>query len=221
MSRWTALILLVGVAVVAIAGYAIGADKSSKDLVLCATKNGGNLSLATAKGKCAKGEKKLTVAKEGPVGPVGAPGAAGTTASLAPEAIHYVTGTGSDTCFEHPGTFCDSTGGSSEWGNFSGSDPSYGNVGYFKDAAGFVHLTGVASDDSSGGGPGGFAALGPFYLPAGYRPSVIEVFTVPAVTSGTGTTFNAAAIIKVEPSGAVVSPSNTDIIGLSGIAFRP
>jgi hypothetical protein len=209
------------VAAVAVAGYAIGAGGSSKDLVLCATKKGGDLSLATAKGKCAKGEKKLTVAKEGPVGPPGAPGPAGTTAGLAPEAISYVKSPPTDTCFETPGTFCRATGGSVDWGNLSEINPNLGNVGYYKDAAGFVHLTGVAYDGSSGGISGGFVPEGPFYLPPGLRPSVTQVFAVPAVTSGSGTTFNRTGVIEIRPSGLVFPRTSESIFSLDGLIFRP
>jgi len=75
--RWGLGFALAAVAVVAIGAYAIGAGESSKDLILCANKKSGDLALASGKGKCAKGEKKLTVAKEGPVGPRGATGEPG------------------------------------------------------------------------------------------------------------------------------------------------
>jgi hypothetical protein len=226
--RWRIGVLLAGTAVIAIAGYAVGADTSSDNLILCATKKGGDLSLA-AKGRCGKGEKKLTLSQKGQQGekgpqgaggPQGAPGPAGSPTGLAPEPIHYVTGPSSDTCFEKPGTFCRATGGTVQWANLSFLNPSYGNVGYYKDAAGFVHLSGVAFDNSSGGVGVGFSPRGPFYLPPGYRPSVIEVFTAPSAQSGSGTTFNSSVIVEVEPSGAVVVRDN-GVVGLSGVVFRP
>src|SRR5690242_10686999 len=146
--RWGLIGVLAAVAVVAIGAYAIGAGRSSKDIVLCADKQGGDLSLATAKGKCGKDEKKLTVAKEGPVGPpgpAGAAGVAGSNANVAPGAIQYVTGPANDQCFEKPGTFCKATSNYVSWSNLDPAGTSYGRVGYYQDAAGFVHLTGVAS----------------------------------------------------------------------------
>ncbi|HZO05097.1 MAG TPA: hypothetical protein VFB52_01820 [Solirubrobacterales bacterium] len=216
--RWTVLALLAGVAVIAIGAYAIGAGKSSKDLVLCAAKKGGDLSLATAKGKCAKGEKKLTVAKEGPVGPAGPQGAPGSAANVASEPVTYVTGPANDQCFEKPGTFCESESGYVTWGNYS---PEFGNVGYYKDAAGVVHLTGVASS-AVGGVVFGFQPEGPFYLPPGYRPSVVKMFSVPSQTAPEEE-FSDHVTIRVRPNGVVAISTDDNVreVALEGVAFVP
>lgn len=55
--------------------------------MLCAEKKGGDLSVAGGKGKCAKRERKLTVAKEGPVGAVGPQGAPGAASSATLEPV--------------------------------------------------------------------------------------------------------------------------------------
>jgi len=215
--RWGLIGVLVAFAVVAIGAYAIGAGKASKDLVLCATKKSGDLSLASAKGKCAKGEKKLTVAKEGPVGPAGAPGAPGSAANVASEPITYVTGPPNDECFAKPGTFCEASLGDIKWGNYT---PEYGLVGYYKDASGAVRLTGVA-DATFGGATGDFEPEGPFYLPPGYRPNVTKVFSAPA-ESFSSDNFTATASVIVRPNGAVaIFPLGAVYaISLDGISFR-
>lgn len=216
--RWGLVGVLAAVAAVAIGGYAIGAGKSSKDLVLCATKKGGDLSLATAKGKCAKGEKKLTVAKEGPVGPVGPQGPPGSNANVASEPVTYVTGPPNDQCFEKPGTFCKSESGYILWGNYTSE---FGNVGYYKDAAGIVHLTGVASS-SVGGVVYGFQPEGPFYLPLGYRPSVVKMFSVPSQTKPEEK-FSDHVTVQVRPNGvvAISTDDNFREVALEGVAFVP
>lgn len=221
MNRWTALALLVAVAIVAVAGYAIGAGKGAKDLVLCATKNGGDLSLATAKGKCGKGEKKLTVAKEGPVGPAGPQGAPGSAANVASEPVTYVTGPANDKCFEKPGTFCESESGYSTWFNKDETGAAYGKVGFYKDAAGVVHLTGVADSDV-GGVVYGFQPEGPFYLPPGYRPSVVRMFTVPSQTTPEEE-FSDSITIVIRPNGAVALKTNDNVreVALESVAFVP
>jgi hypothetical protein len=216
--RWTILTLLVGIAIVGIAGYAIGAGNSSKNLVLCASKKSGDLSVASAKGKCAKGEKKLTVAKEGPVGPAGATGPAGpagSAANVTPEAIHYVTGPANDECFAKPGTFCEASLGDIVWGN---STAGYGPVGYYKDAAGAVRLTGVAKY-TTGGISGSFEPEGPFYLPPGYRPNVVKVFTAAAQQ---GSEFTHAVGVLIRPNGVVAVQSDEEYyeVSLDEISFR-
>lgn len=213
--------MLVAIAVVAIGAYAIGAGKPSKDLVLCAAKKSGDLSLATAKGKCAKGEKKLTVAKEGPAGPIGAAGPAGSAANVASEPIHYVTGPANDECFAKPGTFCKAASNYVVWSNFDPAGTTYGPVGYYKDAAGVVHLMGVATS-SVGGSVYGFQPEGPFYLPPGYRPSVATMVTVPSQTS-TGEEFSDSLTVVVRPNGAVALRTNDNVreVALDGVAFRP
>lgn len=216
--RWGLVGGLAVIAVVALSAYAIGAGKSSKNLVLCATKKSGDLSLATAKGKCAKDERKLTVAKEGPVGPAGPQGAPGSAANVASEPVTYVTGPANDQCFEKPGTFCKATSGYVVWGNYT---PEFGKVGYYKDAAGVVHLTGVASSEV-GGAVFGFLPEGPFYLPPGYRPSVVRMFSVPSQTLPEER-FSYRVTVLVRPNGAVAisTDDNYREVALEGVAFVP
>jgi hypothetical protein len=218
--RWTVLTLLVAVALVAVAGYAIGAGNSSKDLVLCATKKSGDLSLASGKGKCAKDEKKLTVAKEGPVGPQGAPGTPGANATLQVEPVHYVTGPSTAACQANPGTFCKPSSLSYEWLNeadYNGTDRE--RVGYFKDSAGFVHLVGVALFRTGGGGTGGgYEPEGPFYLPPGFRPARDEAFAVAMSNTFNATAFTDTGWIEIRPDGTVAAGDN--LVALSGIVFK-
>jgi hypothetical protein len=220
MNRWVALTVLAAVAIVAVAGYAIGAGKPSKDLVLCATKKSGDLSLASAKGKCAKGEKKLTVAKEGPVGPVGPAGSPGVNAVVTAEPVHYVTGPATDQCKANPGTFCKPSGLSYEWlneGDYNATNREL--VGYFKDSAGYVHLVGVALFRTGGGGTGGgFEPDGPFYLPPGYRPARAEAFGAAAATGFNPTAFTGGGFVEIRPDGTVATEAQ--LVGLGGIVFK-
>ncbi|HZO05096.1 MAG TPA: hypothetical protein VFB52_01815 [Solirubrobacterales bacterium] len=204
-------------AAVAVAGYAIGAGGSSKNLVLCAEKKDGDLALASAKGKCAKGEKKLTVAKEGPVGPQGAPGPAGADANATLEAVHYVTGPPNPKCFEQAATFCKGESLSGGWRNLSQYVSGYEDVGFYKEANGTVHLVGTAYYSSSGGESGGFEPEGPFYLPPGFRPAKTLGFTAPGAG---GQSLAGTAPVLIRPNGAVAILSPVESVALDGISFR-
>jgi hypothetical protein len=189
----------------------VGASKSSKDVTLCAVKKSGELSLASHS-KCGKGEKKLTIAKQGPVGPVGP---AGSAANVTPEPITLVKLPATTACQTNPGTFCAPGSLSGTWQNasevFGGNDAP---VGFYKDASGIVHLTGVAVWSSSGGESGGYVPPGPFYLPPGYRPPATEVFV-----AATGSGLEATTKVEILPDGAVATPKQ--LVSLSGITFRP
>jgi hypothetical protein len=218
--RWSLGIGVVTVLVVGIAAYAVGAAKSSSDVTLCAVNKGGELSL-TSHGKCGKGEKKLTIAKQGPQGapgPQGAAGPAGSAANVVPEAIHYVTHPGTTACQANPGTFCKPENLSGEFENYSelwATDNE--RVGYYKSASGVVHLTGVAEWGSSGGSAGGFVPEGPFYLPSGYRPAHIRVFSVPGGSGG----LDETRAIQIRPDGLVYAPGTWNPVSLDGVTFRP
>src|SRR6478609_5016802 len=142
------LTFLAAVAIVAVAGVAVAASGgSSGEVTLCARKGDGALSLAGKAGKCGRGEKKLTIAKQGPpglAGATGSPGAPGTTAPIQPEAVRLVTTLGSEVeatyCEEHPGVFC--WEGPLNWIDKGAGDAP---VGFQKDAAGYVHLQGSAA----------------------------------------------------------------------------
>jgi hypothetical protein len=201
------LAFLAAVAIVAIAGVAIAATGGgSKDVVLCAAKKGGQLRLP-AKGRCGKGERKLTVSRQGPRGEQGPPGAVGppgTDAVVQAEPVRAVSPV-SGSCVASPGTFCGD--GGLDWSN---ADPFFESVGFWKDPGGVVHLEGSAQ-----GSPG---ALDPdiFILPAGYRPAAQRQFVVPTCSGN-------LELLEIEPDGAVHMPSPPDhpCISLDGVNFRP
>jgi hypothetical protein len=204
------LTFLAAVAIVAIAGVAIAAQGGSKNVVLCAAKQGGKLRLAS-KGKCAKGERKLTIAKQGPrgvQGVAGAQGSPGTTASIQPEPVHAVApASGSVDCEDAPGTFCSESG--LGWTNY---ESVYAPAGFWKDAAGEVHLRGTIKPF---GGPGAITNDF-FFLPDGYRPVGTRQFVITNCYLDT-------IQIEIEPDGAVHTPSvgGTICAAFDGISFRP
>jgi hypothetical protein len=205
-SIFLALVLVVAAAAIAFAAKGGG----SKNVVICAEKSDGALSLAS-KGKCGKGEKKLTIAKQGlqgPAGTPGSPGAAGTTASIQPEAVHLVTETGSDVpaayCEEHPGVFCWES--PLNWVN-TNSVAEDAHVGFQKDAAGYIHLQGGAS--VTGGSGAEPKAI--FFLPPGYRPlDGTRTFSNPCTSGGEP--------IEIKTSGAVDAKA---CAYLDGVSFHP
>lgn len=224
-------VLLLGLLiVVGLAAYAIGSSKSSQDVVLCAAKKSGALSLASSHGKCAKGEKKLTIAKQGPIGPTGAPGEkgepgakgdTGSSALQAPEGVHYVTSPGSSACQSNPGSFCKPTNLSGEFQNFV--DIVGGNaekVGYYKDPSGRVHLSGTTAWFTSGGSSGGFVPEGPFYLPNGYRPPHTLYFEVPSRSDYNNQELPESRSVQIRSDGLVYAPGSFDAFSLDGISFR-
>jgi len=201
------LTFLAAVAIVAIAGVAIAAQGGgSKSVTLCAAKKGGDLRLAS-KSRCGKGERKLTISRQGPRGATGAAGpqgAAGTDASVQAEPVRAVAPV-SGNCETSPGTFCGA--GGLDWSN---AEPFFESVGFWKDPGGVVHLEGTAQ-----GSPG---ALGTdvFILPVGYRPAAQRQFVVP-------TCFGDFKVLEIEAGGAVHVPSlpGEHCISLDGVNFRP
>jgi hypothetical protein len=223
--RWGLIGVLAAIAVVAIGAYAIGAGKASKDLVLCAAKNDGDLSLASAKGKCAKGEKKLTVAKEGPIGPAGAkgdPGPRGAAGERGPsgdsgaEAVHYLK-SASEGCKTEFEKFCNNPNVTRAWQNV----PGFGAAGYYRDQGGTVHLVGAAERYvTSGGGSPAEPGEGIFYLPPGMRPSATEIFTVPGeIGLGSNVHLEVRSDGVVKPPGAI--QSGAGVVSFAGVAFHP
>ena len=217
-------ILLVCVAVVGVAGYAVGAGSNSSDVTLCAAKSDGSLTLG-AKGKCGKGDKKVTIAEEGPRGPAGAkgdpgatgspgaqgvPGNPGSAANVVSESVRLVTGPPTPTCPANPGTFCKFSMIEGGWRNFGGGLQS---AGFYKDPSGIVHLSGVVTYESNGGAFGGFEPVGPFYLPAGFRPSATEDFEAAA-----GSGLTSSQTVEVRADGTVATAQGP--VSLSGITFR-
>jgi hypothetical protein len=86
----------------------------------------------------------------------------------------------------------------------------FGNLGYYRDLDGQVHLTGVAQ--KCGAPPGGAVV---FRLAPGYRAPIIQ--TVPVAVNGNGGTTNAIVFDDGEVS---VNASNKDAVSLAGISFR-
>lgn len=206
------LTFLAAVAIVAIAGVAIAAQSGgSKNVVLCAGKKGGDLRLAS-KGKCGRGERKLTIAKQGPKGAQGSPGApgpqgsAGTNASAQPEPVRAV-GPVAGNCEEIPGTFCGNEG--LDWGN---AEPFFESVGFWKDPGGVVHLEGTAEGSPT-------VANDIFILPTGYRPAAQRQFVIP-------TCHGDFVLLEIEAGGALhlptlYLPNNEPCVSLDGVNFRP
>lgn len=213
--RWGLIGVLMAVAVVAIGAYAIGAGKSSKNLVLCANKKSGDVSLATAKGKCAKGERKLTVAKEGPVGPVGPAGPAGVAPSSALEPVNLVK-LAAD-CVANPGSFCASNPTlGHRWENlYDGGAAEPPLSGYYKDLGGVVHLVGFANFNMGGGGTGG-ASKTVFYLPPGFRPGQGVATFVDQPCGGKAQAVSVHGDGKVEIADSLGGCANFE-----GVSFHP
>lgn len=216
MSR---LAVLGVVALLALAGVAIAASGGdSKPLTLCAHGANGEVSLG-AKGKCAKGAKKLVVGKVGPAGEKGSQGApgpagpAGKALDLTQEPARQVAATVGD-CVANPGTFCGTPNAIGTW------DTLVGTLTYRKDAAGWVHLTGGAKA-SEGGSEVQFDSMhgAIFFLPPGYRPTDgIHRFYV-----SFSSCHNPGIIsyVDVLPNGAVKPKYNLGCLGLSKVVFHP
>jgi hypothetical protein len=204
------LTFLAAVVIVTLAGVAVAAGGGSKDVTLCASKPDGAVSLAPKNGKCAKGSKKLVIAKQGPQGAAGvpgAPGAPGTTASIQPEPVHVVGSAVAGGCIANPGTFCGSAGvGSAQWHGYE----DWGPVGFQKDAAGYVHLQGGAAFGGSGQTDDRM-----FYLPAGYRPAA-KVQVAATECDGTAISVFIGTDGEVRPD-----PVNFLCVVLDGVSFRP
>jgi hypothetical protein len=211
------VVLLVGVAL-SVAGVAIaGPSRDSSNVTLCAAKKG-DLTLGK-KGNCAKGEKKVTIAKQGPQGeqgPQGPPGKDGTPADLAPEAVQLVrvaTGSDNGACVNDPGRFCGNQSGlCGTWQNYG--DPNL-LTGFRKDSGGWVHLQGTTLVDFQGACGGVQAPPGVFYLPTGYRPTASVRFTVPDCNA----TPNDDGVVTVGADGLV--DASGGCVSLDGVEFHP
>ena len=88
------------------------------------------------------------------------------------------------------------------WANFGGA---YATAGYWKDAEGVVHLSGLLKDGAVG------SAM--FTLPAGYRPAAREVFAV--FSNG------ALGLCDIDTNGQVITVSGSNLsFSISGVAFK-
>lgn len=207
---WQKVGVLGAVIAVALTAYAVGAgSNSSKPVVLCAAKKGGDLALASH-GKCGKKEKRLTIAQQGPAGAPGAPGAPGTTTTLSTEPAHPVTPS-TNACATQPGSFCN-TDPSTCWD--MGNAVGLALTAYRKDSAGFVHLTGSVQNTAGGGACGSMKDL--FYLPPGFRVGGgAQQFAVPNCS---GENF---ARLTVAADGLVsVTFGGEDCWSLDGVTFH-
>jgi hypothetical protein len=89
---WGKVVVLGLVIAAALTAYAVGAgSQPSNTVVLCAAKKSGAVTLA-GNGKCGKGKKKVSIAKEGPAGPAGSPGPKGEPGAAGDPAASINTG---------------------------------------------------------------------------------------------------------------------------------
>ena len=87
----------------------------------------------------------------------------------------------------------------------------YGNLGYYRDLDGQVHLTGVAQ--KCGSPPGGAVV---FRLAPGYRTQITQ--TQPAGVNGAGA--ETTNVIVFDDGEVSVNANNKDAVSLAGISFR-
>ena len=199
---------------VALTAFAVGAGKnSSKTVVLCAAKKGGDLTLAD-KGKCGKGEKKVSIAKQGPAGPVGPQGAVGPAGSAPPLAAARLVAPATTACAVNTGAFCVTESGVCyNMGNAGGGTVP---VSFRKDSDGFVHLEGAFTNFNPEGACGGTGLAPVFYLPSGFKPAAGTQRFIVAPCAGDG-----SGLITVAPTGLVqMKWVNGWCLDLSGIVFH-
>jgi hypothetical protein len=214
---WGKVAFLGLVIAVALSGYAIGAGSGGSDeVVLCAAKKGGDLTLAK-KGKCGKGTKKLSIAKagpqgaQGPAGESGASGAPGTTTTLSTEPAHLVAA-GLNKCAGTPGAFCDNvpSGACFGWTNYQ---EGFAPAAYRKDSAGFVHLSGTVVNGGAGGGTGCGSPPPVYYLPPGFRiTGGTQRFSVRSCASG-------ASYVDIKADGGIYA-GDSSCASFDGITFH-
>lgn len=213
--RWGTVVFLGVVVAVAATAIAIGASSnSSKNVVLCAAKKGGDLTLAGGKGKCGKGEKKLSIAKQGPVGPVGPQGVVGPAgATEVAEGPNFVK-PATTACAVDTGSYCVTETGLC-WSN-ANAGGGLAPVSYRKDSDGFVHIEGAYENTETQGACGGNETRPVFYLPQGFRPAGgVQRF---AVANCTG---YKTSLIVIAANGLVSAGSEfTNCLDLSGIVFH-
>lgn len=114
---------------------------------------------------------------------------------------------------------------STGWSNFTADVPpttasgSYSYVRYMKDAAGVVHLSGLAKN-TSGAAKNASTGAEMFTLPSGFRPG----HTLRIGCLGYNGTVSAMQEIDIAPTGAVIltgssSISNTGWVSLNSVSF--
>jgi hypothetical protein len=100
-----------------------------------------------------------------------------------------------------------SSAGPNQW--ISQNPGVFGNVGYYRDLDGQVHLTGVAQKCGS---PGSGAQI--FQLPRGYRPEFTQTQTAP---QNSNTTTN---VILFDGGEVSANVNSNDTVSLAGLSFR-
>ena len=157
-----------------------------------------------------------------------ADGSIGATELTDPEALRLV-GTAGQPGFENGGD------GDCLWANASSGGGEFATVapvGFYKDADGRVHLSGVAASGNAGGGDGSCAGemdddtnrdQTVFILPPEYRPAAHEFF-FPNGEGGLGAAVSATDLAiggELVPAGSVVvNTGGGSIAAISGISFR-
>ena len=102
-----------------------------------------------------------------------------------------------------------SSAGPNQW--ISKNPDAFGNVGYYRDLDGQVHLAGTTQ--KCGSPPGGAVV---FALPRGYRPQNTQEQTTPVI-GGTAPTTN---VIAFDDGEIAVNVNSKDAVSLAGISFR-
>lgn len=91
------------------------------------------------------------------------------------------------------------------WENYGGG---YSNAGYYRNAAGVVHLQGAIRN--------GLVGAASFTLPAGFRPAAAQAYVIP-----TGAAFATYGVVHVESDGTVrVTVGSNTLVHLAGVSFR-
>lgn len=98
----------------------------------------------------------------------------------------------------------------------------FGNLSYYKDATGVVHLTGLACEDSGTGCTSGISLSGTqfiFTLPAGFRPSRQLVFTT--LSAAGANYFHTRIDVTTDGVVKMVAPptGGGDWVSLDGVSF--
>lgn len=91
------------------------------------------------------------------------------------------------------------------WANYGGA---YSDAGYYRDAAGVVHLQGAIRNGTVGAAS--------FTLPAGFRPAAAQAYAIP-----TGAAFATYGVVHVLADGTVmVTVGSNALVHLAGVSFR-
>lgn len=227
---WGKALFLGLVIAVAISGYAVGAASQSSEVLLCAAKKSGALTLGSG-GKCGKGAKKILISKEGPrglTGPTGAIGPQGPEGKQGPqgppgappalEAAHFVS-SANTACAAQTGSFCVTETGLCY--NMANAGNGQAPVSFRKDSDGYVHIEG-AFENTNGEGACGSELRPVFFLPQGFRPSGGSLRFPAAPCSGQSFEEEYGnGFITILPNGKVAGGStSTACLTFDGVVFH-